>query len=113
MKRTDVVEVVALERSLQENGTFGGVFPMFVPRACLGKMIFSMEKVDKKCRLLTLRPSYRCLRLRPLVEEDRSNLYSKRTLFEFSLCLSRACLGKKIVFIYKWRQKVAFFTPCG
>jgi hypothetical protein len=24
------------------------------------------------------------------------------TFFEFSLCLSRACLGKMIVFIYKW-----------
>ena len=22
--------------------------------------------------------------------------------FEFSLCLSRACLGKMIVYIYKW-----------
>ena len=26
--------------------------------------------------------------------------------FEFSLCLSRACLGKMIVFIYKWRKTV-------
>eukprot|EP01046_Picozoa_sp_COSAG06_P002996 COSAG06_NODE_112_length_23474_cov_81.804458_10_plen_187_part_00 len=26
----------------------------------------------------------------------------KRTFFEFSLCLSRACLGKMFVFIYKW-----------
>jgi ABC-type multidrug transport system fused ATPase/permease subunit len=24
------------------------------------------------------------------------------SFFEFSLCLSRACLGKMIVFIYKW-----------
>jgi hypothetical protein len=27
------------------------------------------------------------------------------SFFEFSLCLSRACLGKIIVFIYKWRKK--------
>jgi hypothetical protein len=29
----------------------------------------------------------------------------KTSFFEFSLCLSRACLGKMIVFIYKWLQK--------
>ena len=28
--------------------------------------------------------------------------------FEFSLCLSRACLGKMIVFIYKWRKRGVF-----
>ena len=28
--------------------------------------------------------------------------------FEFSPCLSRACLGKKIAFIYKWRKKWRF-----
>ena len=35
------------------------------------------------------------------------------TLFEFSLCLSRACLGEKIVFIYKWRKKVRACTHRG
>ena len=28
--------------------------------------------------------------------------------FEFSLCLSRACLGKMFVFIYKWLKNVVF-----
>jgi hypothetical protein len=28
--------------------------------------------------------------------------------FEFSLCLSRACLGKMIVFIYKWLKTTVF-----
>jgi hypothetical protein len=28
------------------------------------------------------------------------------SFFEFSLCLSRACLGKMIVFIYKWRKNL-------
>jgi hypothetical protein len=28
--------------------------------------------------------------------------------FEFSLCLSRACLGKMFVYIYKWRKKWRF-----
>jgi len=27
---------------------------------------------------------------------------------EFSLCLSRACLGKKITFINKWRKRTVF-----
>ena len=31
------------------------------------------------------------------------------SFFEFSLCLSRACLGKIIGFIYKWR-KTPFFA---
>jgi hypothetical protein len=29
--------------------------------------------------------------------------------FEFSLCLSRACLGKTIVLMYKWHRKNAVF----
>jgi hypothetical protein len=32
-------------------------------------------------------------------------LVRKTSFFEFSLCLSRACLGKMIVFIYKWLKK--------
>ena len=30
------------------------------------------------------------------------------SFFEFSLYLSRACLGKMIVFMYKWLQKCRF-----
>jgi hypothetical protein len=30
--------------------------------------------------------------------------------FSVSLCLSRACLGKKITFIYKMAQKARFYT---
>jgi hypothetical protein len=30
------------------------------------------------------------------------------SFFEFSLCLSRACLGKIIVFVYKWLEKTVF-----
>ena len=36
-------------------------------------------------------------------------------VFEFSLCLSRACLGKKIVYVYKydkkWLKKCRFRSP--
>jgi hypothetical protein len=36
----------------------------------------------------------------------------KRSVFDFSLCLSRACLGKKITFIYQWLKKTVFSPPC-
>jgi hypothetical protein len=32
------------------------------------------------------------------------------TFLEFSLCLSRACLGKMLIFIYKWLKKCRFRT---
>jgi hypothetical protein len=32
----------------------------------------------------------------------------KASFFEFSLYLSRACLGKMIVFMYKWLKKAVF-----
>ena len=32
------------------------------------------------------------------------------SFFEIFLCLSRACLGKIIVYIYKWLSKMAFFA---
>jgi hypothetical protein len=32
------------------------------------------------------------------------------TFFEFSLCSSRACLGKIMHFIYKWLKKCRFLT---
>jgi hypothetical protein len=32
----------------------------------------------------------------------------KTVFFEFSLCLSRACLGKMFVYIYKWLKKTVF-----
>jgi hypothetical protein len=37
----------------------------------------------------------------------------KRAFLEFSLCLlclSRACLGKQMTFIYKWLKKPVFLT---
>ena len=33
------------------------------------------------------------------------HLRKRHSFLEFSLCLSRACLGKKFVFIYKWLKK--------
>jgi hypothetical protein len=39
-----------------------------------------------------------------------SSLRENGTFFEFSLCLSRACLGKIMHFIYKWLKKCRFRT---
>ena len=36
-----------------------------------------------------------------------------RPFFEFSLCLSRACLGKMIIFIYKWRKRRFPYRLCS
>jgi hypothetical protein len=47
----------------------------------------------------------------------RTNFWSNRRLpcrnasfFEFSLCLSRACLGEMIILTFKWRKKWRFLT---
>jgi hypothetical protein len=34
------------------------------------------------------------------------------SFFEFSLCLSRACLGKMIDLIYKWLKDAVFSQGC-
>jgi hypothetical protein len=39
-------------------------------------------------------------------------LHKTPLFFEFSLCLSRACLGKKMHFIYKWLKKWRFSHRC-
>jgi hypothetical protein len=38
----------------------------------------------------------------------RAHLIDRSLFFEFSLCLSRACLGKMFVLIYKWLKKTVF-----
>jgi hypothetical protein len=42
--------------------------------------------------------------------EQLPGLRNTPLFFEFSLCLSRACLGKMMHFIYKWRKKWLFCT---
>ena len=44
----------------------------------------------------------------PPIASER--LRENGTFVEFSLCLSRACLGKIMHFIYKWRKKCRFLT---
>eukprot|EP01046_Picozoa_sp_COSAG06_P013892 COSAG06_NODE_848_length_11971_cov_10.199882_14_plen_139_part_00 len=45
-----------------------------------------------------------------LAEDDSAigALETNGPFFEFSLCLSRACLGKMFVFIYKWLKRTVF-----
>ena len=44
---------------------------------------------------------------------DAVHLRKRHLFFEFSLCLSRACLGKMFVFMYKWRKNAVFSYPLG
>jgi hypothetical protein len=55
---------------------------------------------EKHCELVLLGDYFYPGRLRLL----------KRAYFEFSLCLSQACLGKMMHFIYKWLKKPVFFS---
>jgi hypothetical protein len=43
----------------------------------------------------------------------RLRLRENGTFFELSLCSSRACLGKMLIFIYKWLKKCRFRTVVG
>eukprot|EP01046_Picozoa_sp_COSAG06_P049376 COSAG06_NODE_7589_length_2449_cov_18.841769_2_plen_191_part_00 len=45
-----------------------------------------------------------------LLGREHFQLRENGTFFEFSLCLSRACLGKIMHSIYKWRKKCRFLT---
>ena len=45
------------------------------------------------------------------MQHAMQNIKEMPVFFEFSLCLSRACLGKMIHFQYKWRKNWLFF-PC-
>ena len=38
----------------------------------------------------------------------RELLRKRHSVFEFSLCLSRACLGKMIIFLHKWLKETVF-----
>jgi hypothetical protein len=50
------------------------------------------------------------LSIREVSADDMRGLRENGTFFEFSLCLSRACLGKIIHFIYKWLKKCRLLT---
>jgi len=80
-------------------------FSLCVSRACLGKMIAFILKWRKKWRVLTCHtaPTFACSKSSC---EKRASLVLSEVL---SLCLSRACLGKSIVFGLNTAQKEACF----
>eukprot|EP01046_Picozoa_sp_COSAG06_P024130 COSAG06_NODE_1950_length_7997_cov_37.784882_8_plen_178_part_00 len=85
-------------------------------RACLGKSSFLFLELSKTTHG---KPCDHCCCCRcPRVAEQavgesrrplcRLLVRKTASFFEVSLCLSRACLGKMIVFIYKWLKKAVF-----
>jgi hypothetical protein len=48
------------------------------------------------------------LSLQELIHDRAATVRKTASFFEFSQCLSRACLGKMIVFIYKWLKNAVF-----
>ena len=44
---------------------------------------------------------------------DERAVRKRHSFFEFSLCLSRACLGKTIIFSIKWRQNGVSLPALG
>jgi hypothetical protein len=60
---------------------------------------------------LSLRQGQRSLCVLQRMEEHRA-VRQNGLFFEFSLCLSPACLGKMIIFIYKWLKKPVFSGGC-
>jgi hypothetical protein len=50
------------------------------------------------------------LRIAAASEEEADAVMVRKTasFLEFSLCLSRACLGKMIVYTYKWLKNAVF-----
>eukprot|EP01046_Picozoa_sp_COSAG06_P049553 COSAG06_NODE_7653_length_2427_cov_4.548110_1_plen_178_part_00 len=78
-------------------------------RACLGKMMHFHIKWRKKYRFLTC-PVDEVRRTAKLVEAFMPHKEPKKNVlcFELFLCLSRACLGKTIIFVWKWLKKMRF-----
>jgi hypothetical protein len=77
-------------------------FPLCLSRACLDKMIIvASNGIAKDVRVSHRASSY------PTQRSCRGPA-ENGIVFEFSLCLSRACLGKIMHFIYKWLKKCRF-----
>jgi len=93
-------------------------FP-WLSRACLGNLIVFDENhirwLQKTAAFAPRRPSLSCRRSprRATTPQHRLRRPLLSLLFEFSLCLSQACLGKMMHFIYKWRKNAVFSPAVG
>eukprot|EP01046_Picozoa_sp_COSAG06_P042985 COSAG06_NODE_5561_length_3401_cov_2306.993640_2_plen_162_part_00 len=70
-----------------------------------------MRFVDFVCHFVMLRNPLGC----STIIWRRRTVRKTASFVEFFLCLSRACLGKTIVLMYKWLKKCLFFrsvTQC-
>ena len=85
-------------------------FPCVLSRACLGKMmiLFGISFFSIKWR--TQKACFCSYRYRGSSHPQAGTSMGNASFFDFSLCLSRACLGKMIVFIYKWCKNGVFLT---
>ena len=78
-----------------------------------GKHFGSEEAVNKhatgkgKSKKKSCAQALRQLR-EALAKDESSSVRKTASFFEFSLCLSRACLGKVFVFLYKWLKNAVF-----
>ena len=91
-------------------------FPYVCPEPVLVKRSHSYTNGSKRPRFSD---SDRCLGYRgepsggwvAVVDRQTALASRKRAFFEFSLCLSRACLGKNMtIYIHKWLKKPRFLT---
>ena len=95
-----------MKRETKRNARFS-VDVAFVPSLSWHCSSFHKQKVRK-------RRSFRTRQQGVAIDHDLkigiAVLRENGTFFEFSLCLSRACLGKIMHFIYKWLKKCRFLT---
>jgi hypothetical protein len=74
-------------------------------RACLGKRMHFIYKWRKKCRFLTDEEVHQHVRRHEDVDAEVALRKNGGLFVSFPLCLSRACLVKMFVFMYKWLKK--------
>ena len=107
---------VALPAHAETNAVFVQYFPAVVclSRACLGKQSLSEEQAPPKRRFCTDRRCSSSRDARRRCETSRNRPFCEinaHLFFELSLCFSRACLVKMIIFSIKRRKRYAFSAP--
>jgi hypothetical protein len=113
LRRRD--QPIACKSALFKKG-FPGTWVLCLSRACLGKMIIfigdkSGKKKKKTMLFLTVEQDADEITHTSGDPGERCDLQENGlSFFEPSLCLPRACLGTKIIFICRWLKKWRFLT---